>query len=136
LTAENQYLIDARLFSYWGYKKLAHGLFRHWTNQHRRTARTLIDRVLFLEGTPAMSPNGFEAGNSVETIYSAALAAEMAMRDLYVEAAKSADDQGDWVTEDLLTRVLVKLERRVKTIETQIELISEIGIELYQQEKI
>ena len=136
LTAENQYLIEGRLFSLWGFKKLAHGMWRDWSKTHRHTARLFIDRVLFLEGTPATSPNAFTAGNSVEAIMAGALAAEMDMRALYSEGAKAADDANDWVTEEILTDVLVKLERRVKKIETQIELIASVGLPLYSQKKI
>ncbi len=136
LTAENQYLIEGRILSLWGLKKLAHGMWRDWSKVHHHNARMFIDRVLFLEGTPATSPNDFTAGNSVETIMAAALDAEMAMRELYSQGAKAADDEDDWVTEELLTDVLVKLERRVKKIETQIELIANVGIALYSQKKI
>lgn len=136
LAAVDEYWIEARLLSNWGLKKLAHGIWRDWKKEHRKHVRAFIDRVLFLEGTPAMSPNAFSAGTSVEAVFAAALASEMAMHVLYADAAKASDAVGDWVSEELFQDVLVKLERRVKRIETQIELIGSIGLPLYAQKKI
>ena len=136
LTAIDEYWVEARTLSNLGFKKLAHGLWRDGKKAHRKQARKFIDRVLFLEGTPSMMPNSFAPGTSIETIFAAGLKSEMAIRALYAEAAKSADQKDDFVTEDLLDDALDGIERRIKKIEAQIDLINSVGVELYSQKKI
>lgn len=136
LTAVDEYYVESRLLSSWGFKKLAHGMWRDFKKDHRKQSREFIDRVIFLEGTPTMSPNAFVAAVSVEAVFAAGLAAEMAMRTLYTKAADASDQASDWVSEDLFEETLVKTERRIKKIETQIALIKSVGLDLYSQKKI
>lgn len=136
LTAVDEYLIESRLLSSWGFKKLAHGVWRDFKKDHRKNARSFIDRVLFLEGTPATAPNPFTPAASIEAVFAAGLKAEMAIRSLYSSAADASDQKSDWTSEELFQGILVKTERRIKKIETQIELIASIGVQLYSQKKI
>lgn len=136
LTAADEYLFESRFLSDWGFKKLAHGMWRDYAGDHRKQVRTFLDRVIFLDGTPVNSPNPFVAAVSVEAVFAAGLAAETAMRTLYAGAAKASDQVSDWVTEDLFVDILKKGERRIKKIETQIELIKSVGLQLYSQDNI
>lgn len=136
LTAIDEYWIESRLLSNWGFKKLAHGLWRDGKQEHRKAARKFIDRVLFLEATPTMVPNSFLPAVSIEAVFAAGLRAEMAMQALYTSGADMADQVSDWVSEELFADTLKRTERRIKKIETQIELIKSIGLDLYSQKKI
>ncbi|MDB5612137.1 MAG: bfr [Bradyrhizobium sp.] len=136
LTAVDEYFIESRLLSNWGFKDLAHGFWRDSKRAHRKNARAFIDRVLFLEGTPTMKPNTFTPATSVEAVFKAGLASETAIQALYNEAASASDDVMDFVSEELFQDILVKTERRIKKIETQIKLIGSVGLELYLQKKI
>lgn len=136
LTAVDEYFIEGRMLSDWGFKKLAHGLWRDYSKAHRKNIRSFTDRIIFLDGTAVMKANAFTPGDTVEAVFAAGLVAETAIQALYSEAAKACDDKSDFVSEDLFQGILVKTERRIKKIETQIELIGSIGLELYMQEKI
>jgi bacterioferritin len=136
LTAVDEYFLESRLLSNWGFKKLAHCLWRDYKKDHRKQARKFIDRVLFLGGSPAMTPETFTAGSSVDGIFAAGLAAEMSMRAIYTEATQASENAEDWVSEEMFTDALVDIERRIKKIETQISLIASVGLELYSQKKI
>lgn len=136
LEAIDQYWVEARTLSNLGFKKLAHGCWRDFKKQHRKHARKFIDRVIFFEATPAMVPNAIAPASSLETILASGQKLEMDIRGLYVEATDACDSAKDWVSEELFTEVLCSVERRVCKIETQIELVSELGPELYAQAKI
>jgi len=136
MTAHEQYFLEGRMLSDWGFKKLAHGLWRDYAEVHHNNIRTLVDRIIFLEGAPDMTLATFTPGNSVQAMLAAGLNGESAMRALYAAGAKLSDDMSDFVTEEIATDILIKIERRIKKITTQIKLIGSVGLELYLQKKI
>jgi bacterioferritin len=66
LTAVNQYMVHAAMCANWGYEKL-HDKIEHRAIDEMKHAERLIDRILFLEGTPVVSKyNKLSIGPSVE----------------------------------------------------------------------
>src|SRR5262249_8662163 len=103
---------------------------------HRCTARYFIDRIVFLGGTPAMEVGAFAAPDAVDSAFKTAQAAELALRELLADAAAACDDAKDWVSQELFVATQRKCERRLKKIETQLELIARIGLDLYSQKRM
>ncbi len=54
LTAVDQYMVHAALCANWGYEEL-HGAIEKRAIEEMKHAESLIDRIIFLEGTPVVS---------------------------------------------------------------------------------
>jgi bacterioferritin len=131
LTAINQYFLHARTLRHWGVSKLGKHEYDE-SIEEMRHADWLIERILFLDGLPNVQRlNNVMVGQSVEEILQADLKLEeKAMTDLrdgiaYCESAR------DYVSRDLLRRILENEEEHVDFLERQFDLIRQIGIERY-----
>ena len=127
LTAINQYLLHAEVCADWGFVQLAEKL-REESAGERKHADTLIQRILFLEGTPDLG--------RMHAIKSGATVKEMFERDLEMEyAAIAALDAGiatcrandDNASEDLLTKILVAEQDDTHWLEAQLALMRQVG---------
>jgi bacterioferritin len=94
----------------------------------------LIERILFLDGLPNVQRlNPIQVGQTVEEILKADLAIEeKAMVDLR-EGIAYCESVRDYVSRDLLRRILDNEEEHVDFLDTQADLIRQIGIERYIQ---
>ena len=94
----------------------------------------LIERILFLDGLPNLQDLGkLLIGENVREILDCDLKLEhMAIADLRAGIAH-CETVRDFVTRDMLIKMLDGEEEQVDFIETQIELINRIGIENYTQ---
>jgi bacterioferritin len=136
LTAVNQYWLHYRILDNWGYKDLAKK-WRVEAIEEMQHADTLTARILFLEGHPNMqSINPLRIGQSVQEILDADLAAEVDARALYLEAAKYCDSINERVSMALFEKLTADEEEHIDFLETQIELIKQIGVQLYAQKHI
>jgi bacterioferritin len=97
----------------------------------------LIERILFLEGLPAMQDLGkLRIGEHTREILECDLALEMeAIPDLR-EAIEYCESSKDYVSRDLFDRILKSEEDHVDWLETQLDLIERVGIENYQQSQM
>jgi bacterioferritin len=100
-------------------------------------ADALVERILFLEGLPAMQDVGkLRIGEHTREMLECDLALEMeAIPDLRagVEYSESCKD---FVSRDLFDQILKSEEEHVDWLETQLDLIERVGIENYQQSQI
>ena len=64
------------------------------------------------------------------------LQAELSARSLYTEAATHCHSVADYVTRDLFEQLIHDEERHIDFLETQIDLVARIGLELYAQRQI
>jgi bacterioferritin len=136
LTAVNQYWLHYRILDNWGYLELAKK-WRVESIEEMQHADVLIARILFLDGHPNMqSLNALRIGQSVQEILDCDLAAENEARALYLEAAKYCDDVNDRVSQNLFEKLTTDEEEHIDFLETQIELVKQIGIALYSQKHI
>jgi bacterioferritin len=136
LTAVNQYWLHYRLLDNWGYKALA----RQWraeSSDEMRHADRLIERIIFLDGFPNMQMlDSLRIGQTAKEVIERDLAAEMAARTLYEQAATHCQAAKDYVTRVLFEDFLRDEERHIDFLETQLDLIGRLGLELYAQRHI
>lgn len=133
LTAINQYWLHYRLLDNMGVAKLA-ALERHESIDEMKHADKLAERILFLEGLPNFQMLGrLKIGETVEEILRADLELEHEAIPLLQDAIEHCEKVRDYVSRDLFAEILESEEEHVDTLETQIELIDQMGIQNYIQ---
>jgi bacterioferritin len=133
LTAVSQFWLHYRLLDNWGLNALAKK-WREESIEEMVHADRFIDRIIFLEGFPNLQLlNPLKIGENVEEVMAADLEAEMSARALYQEAADYCLSVKDYPSRDLFEALMADEEGHVDFLETQIDLIKRIGVELYTQ---
>ncbi|MGN6462090.1 MAG: bacterioferritin [Pseudolabrys sp.] len=136
LTAINQYWLHFRILNDWGYKDLAKK-WREESIEEMNHADKFVDRILFLDGFPNMQVlDPLRIGQNVKEILECDLAAEVGARALYQEAATYCATVKDYPSRDLFEDLMADEEHHIDFLETQLDLVSKIGLELYAQKHI
>ena len=136
LTAINQYFIHAKLCEHWGYQKLASKV-RAESIDEMKHADQVISRILFLDGVPNLQRlNKLRIGENVEEQFQSDLALEHAAIAKLNEWVATARRLGDHGTEDLLTKILVGEEEHTDWLETQLEVVKQLGLPLYLAQQL
>lgn len=136
LTAINQYFLHARMCQDWGYKALGDKIY-HESIDEMKHAQELIDRILFLEGMPNVQKlHAITIGQKVPEILKADLDFEYkAIPDLKA-AIKVCFEKEDHVSREMLEHILVAEEEHVDWIESQMQMIGDMGVENYLAEQM
>ena len=136
LAAINQYWLHYRLLDNWGYRDLA----RKWRGEsmeEMRHADRIVQRIIFLDGFPNMQViDPLHIGQNVKEVLDCDLAAEMTAHTLYQEAATHCHSVKDYVTRDLFEQLMHDEEEHIDFLETQLDLVAKLGLELYAQHHI
>ena len=136
LTAVSQYWLHYRLLDNWGLKSLGK-TWRKESIEEMEHADKLIDRIIFLDGFPNMQVlDPLHIGQTVPEILDCDLKAEYSARALYEEAATYCHGAKDYVTRDIFEQLMKDEEHHIDFLETQIDLVKRIGVELYSQHHI
>ena len=136
LTAVNQYFLHAKMCEHWGYERLHHTV-RQRSIDEMRDVEALIEHILFLEGVPNMQRLGtVTVGEAVPEQFEADLAAEQEMLALLTEGVTHCARVEDYTTRDMLETMLQDVDEHIDWIETQQELIRQVGLERYLSEQI
>ena len=136
LTAVNQYWLHYRLLDNWGYKVLAKQ-WRKESIEEMQHADKLIERIIFLNGHPNMQTlESLRIGQTVKEVLDRDLQAETEARALYEEAATHCHSVKDYVTRGLFEQLMHDEEHHIDFLETQIDLVAKLGLELYAQHHI
>jgi bacterioferritin len=136
LTAINQYWLHYRLLANWGLLEMAK-VWRKESIEEMEHADRLIDRIIFLDGFPNMQVlDPLRIGQNVREVIECDLAAEHSARNLYQEAATHCHSVKDYVSRDLFEKLMKDEEHHIDFLETQIDLIKRIGLELYTQKHV
>jgi len=130
LTAINQYFVHAEMCENWGYKKLADYIKKQSIDEMKH-AEVLIERVLFLDGTPTMEPLKLTVGATVRNMIESDLALELGAVKQYNAAVLIATQEKDNGSRDLLVKLLKDEEDHVDWLEAQLHQIKEVGYERY-----
>ena len=132
----NQYWLHYRLLANWGLSDMAK-VWRKELIEEMQHADRITDRIIFLEGFPNMQMlDPLRIGQNVKEIIDCDLAAEMSARALYQEAATYCHSVKDYVTRDLVENLMMDEEHHIDFLETQLDLIDRIGLELYTQKHV
>jgi bacterioferritin len=133
LTAINQYWLHYRILDNWGLLEMAK-VWRKESIEEMEHADKFTARILFLEGFPNMQVlDPLRIGQNVKEILECDLAAEHSARALYQEAATYCHSVKDYVTRDMFESVMKDEEDHIDFLETQLDLIKRVGLELYTQ---
>lgn len=136
LTSINQYWLHFRILENWGFKELGKK-WREESLEEMRHADRVTHRILFLEGFPNMQVlDPLRIGQTVEEILACDLAAELQAHALYVEAADYCASVHDRVSKELYDDLLIDEEKHIDFLETQQELVKQLGVQLYSQKHI
>jgi bacterioferritin len=136
LTAVNQYFLHATMCKNWGYLRLAQKE-REESISEMKHAEKLMERILFLEGTPNMNDLfPIKIGDNVQKQLENDLKLELDAIPRLNEAIKTAADLGDNASRELFKEILVEEEDHVDYLEGQLHVIHEIGLELYLSQQI
>ena len=135
LTAINQYFLHAEMCENWGYNRLAQYIKKQSIGEMKH-AEVLIERILFLDGTPSMQPLDVKIGGTVKAMLESDLALEVGAVKQYNNAVAIATDEGDNGSRDLLVELLKDEEDHVDFLEAQMHQIKEIGYEQYLSQQM
>jgi bacterioferritin len=131
LTAINQYFVHAKMCENWGFERLAHKI-REESIDEMRHADQVIGRILFLEGVPNLQRyHKLRIGETVKEQFECDLQLEYAAIAFLNQGIDTARKVNDNATEDLFTRILVSEEQHTDWLETQLELIRQVGEQNY-----
>lgn len=133
LTSINQYFLHARQLEHWGVTKL--GKYeRDQSIEEMKHADRIIERILFLEGLPNLQDlDHLQIGENVKEVLDCDLNLELKALGEVRIAIAHAETVKDFVTRDLLEEIMREEEKSIDFIETQKDLIEQIGIENYIQ---
>jgi bacterioferritin len=130
LTAINQYFVHAEMCENWGYHKLS-GYIKKQSIGEMKHAEALLERILFLEGTPAMEPMKLTLGDTVRKMVENDLKLELSAVEQYNQAVRVATEHADNGSRDLLVVLLKDEEEHADWLEAQIHQMEEMGYERY-----
>jgi bacterioferritin len=131
LGAINQYILHAEMQENWGYERLG-GLIKKQAIGEMKHAEKLVERILFLEGTPRMDEMAeLRIGKTVKQQLENDLELERSAVKAYNQAIQTCRKASDNATGDFLEEILKDEEEHVDFLETQLGLIEEVGLQNY-----
>jgi bacterioferritin len=131
LGAISQYFVHAEMCENWGYKKLSDRT-KKLSIVEMKHAEKLIERMLFLEGTPNLNDMPkLSVGKDVQQQLENDLGLEKGAVADYNAGIAVCRKAGDQASADLLQKILAEEEGHVDFQEEQLGLIEQIGTQNY-----
>ncbi len=137
LAAMDQYFVHSQMYQDWGLNKLYERI-AHEFEDEKGHATKLIERMLFLEGTPDMvSRTGFQVGSDVPTMLQSDLRVEYTVTEKLKEVIALCELEQDYVTREMLLVLLDDTEMdHAYWLEQQLGLIKRLGLQNYLQSQM
>jgi bacterioferritin len=137
LAAMDQYFIHAEMYADWGLHKL-HERIAHEFEDEKGHAKALIERMLFLEGTPDMVTRpAINVGADVPAMLQSDLDVELAVGKALKEAIAVCEAEQDYESREILEKLLEDTEvDHTWWLEQQLGLIDRVGLQNYIQSQM
>lgn len=136
LTAVMEYMVHSEMCANWGYERLHKKIERRAFDEMKHAER-LIERILFLEGTPNVSRlKEIHIGADVLEQLKNDAASEVAAVAAYNSAIRQAVELGDNGTRELVESILGDEEKHLDSIEAQLDQIKQMGLQTFLAEQI
>ena len=136
LTAINQYFVDAKMCANWGYEHLAEH-FREESIGEMKDADELIERILFLEGTPNLQRLGsVRVGDTVPEKLDLARTLEREAVERLNRGIALCIERGDHGTREMLDSILEGEEEHLDWVESQLSILRDVGDAHYLAQQI
>lgn len=137
LAAMDQYFIHSRMYLDWGFEKLFTRI-DHEFDDEKGHASALIERILFLEGTPDMTTrDGLKIGETVPEMLESDLRVEYAVDAKLKEVMALCESNKDYVSRDILQTLINDTEvDHAFWLEQQLGLIKRLGLQNYLQSQL
>ncbi len=136
LTAINQYFLHSRMFNNWGYQRLGDHEYGEAVDEMKHADR-LIARILFLEGLPRMQDmDKLMIGENVREALEGDLKLERHAHPMLKTAIAHCESVGDYVSRELFEEIMESEEEHIDFLETQLDVIDEVGLQNYLQSQM
>lgn len=136
LTAVNQYFLHARMCKDWGYKKIGDKFYKESIDEMKH-AKDLIDRILFLEGIPNVQKlHPFKIGLTVKNQLENDLQSENKATADLKKSIEICTKCSDFASRELLENILISEEGHIDWIESQLNIIKDIGEDNYLSQQL
>lgn len=131
LTAINQYFLHSKMQDNWGFTELAEHT-RAESFDEMRHAEVITDRILLLDGLPNYQRLfSLRIGQTLREQFEADLAIEYEVMDRLKPAIILCREKQDSTTATLFEQIVADEEKHIDYLETQLELMDKLGVELY-----
>lgn len=137
LTAMDQYFTHSEMYANWGLHRLYERI-SHEFDDEKGHAKALIERILFLEGTPDLSTRiDLQIGADVPAMLQNDLNVELLVADRLREVIALCETKQDYETRKILLPLLEDTEvDHAYWLEKQLGLIQKTGLPNYLQSQM
>lgn len=136
LTGINQYYMHYRLLTHWGFGELGERAYKESIRKMKHSDR-IMDRILILDGLPNLQDLGkLHIGEDVPEAIGSDLKFEKNSRENLQKAIAICERERDYVTRELLQKLLDDTEEYLDFLDTQEDLLEKVGVQNYLQSQM